>query len=715
MSADVSKVIEQATAGLKDDPELCMDVQEELKSHIRDAAEAFRSEGHSAEEGLNHGLKAFGPATELADDLLAANRTRMKLRALVRLAVRALLVPLSVFVAIWVVADTYSGTAPMWGVFSSLVAGGAPGPSRESDRLLGIHGLSDEERLVFHGDRSFETPTDRQKAIWERWPTNRMYYGNYIAALVSEFGEDSDLESFENELRRGMALDPQNARYNYLLAGKMVRRACELEETPEKAHFTLNIKDRQLLDRAMTEFLAGTRKPYCNSYTGDMLTLRLSIIPPARHMTEDLARIGIAAGVLLPAIAEYHNLAKVTGPYAEVLAAEGKHAKAIACLESWYPLSKHIFEKSFTLIEVLVGFAAVKCGERNADILESMGKEEKAARMRECALVLQSPEKAWRARRNQVRGQEESLRAHGSMLHSLLLPAAGETMSDHDLAPGRYLEHTLLERTALLTYMLGFMIMMLVAFLASQPWRRARGGTAVSMLLLPDANRAAKILLLSVIVPLAVFFLYTRHSDLGGRSYSLLHWPRFIAELLLLAFVICYTSISMTSRTIRCRCLALGIAVPEPSRALRRLLFSFIAIAMFVLLALCPVVLVPDIGMPWTQPLVVIAGGAVTVVLFLLLVICCLLSCFRGDDAFILFRLTVARSMVPLLASVAIIVGLLAQPHLNAREARLVAIDGLGNGGFTDVETKVTQRLKADFELAIQQAEKADERLRGTN
>jgi hypothetical protein len=83
------------------------------------------------------------------------------------------------------------------------------------------------------------------------------------------------------------------------------------------------------------------------------------------------------------------------------------------------------------------------------------------------------------------------------------------------------------------------------------------------------------------------------------------------------------------------------------------------------------------------------------------------LSCFRGDDAFILFRLTVARSMVPLLASVAIIVGLLAQPHLNAREARLVAIDGLGDGGFTDVETRVTERLKSEFKLAIQQAEKA--------
>ena len=128
-----------------------------------------------------------------------------------------------------------------------------------------------------------------------------------------------------------MALDPQNSRYNYLLAGKMVRRACELKETPEKSHFTLNVKDRELLDKAMAEFLSGTRKPYCNSYSGDMLTLRLSIIPPARRMAEDLARIGVGASLLLPAIAEYRNLARVSGPYAEVLAAEGKHAKAIAC------------------------------------------------------------------------------------------------------------------------------------------------------------------------------------------------------------------------------------------------------------------------------------------------------------------------------------------------------------------------------------------------
>jgi hypothetical protein len=236
------------------------------------------------------------------------------------------------------------------------------------------------------------------------------------------------------------------------------------------------------------------------------------------------------------------------------------------------------------------------------------------------------------------------------------------------------------------------------------------------MLFFPVANRAPQNQLVCGIFALAVFFLYTRHSDLGGRSYSLLlRWPLFIAELLLLACVICSASISMTLRTVRQRCLALGIAVPEPSRALRRLLFSFIAIAMFVLLALYAVILVTDIGMPWTQPLVVIAGGAVIVVLFLHWVIRCSLSCFRGDDAFILFRLTVARSVVPLLASVAIIVGLLAHPYLNAREARLVAIDGLGDGGFTDVETRVTERLKAEFELGVQQAEKADERLRGTH
>ncbi len=713
MNGDISRLVEQATAGLKDDPELRMDVQQELMSHAREAAEEFRGEGHSEEASLQHGIKVLGPAAEMADDLLTANRKRMAIRALVRLAARALLVPLSVLVAVWICADTFSGIGSGVGLLARFSAMSEQsgrrhsGPSQKKvDRLLGVPGLSDEERLVFHGDRSFDTRAARQKAIWERWPTNKTYYGNYITALVSEFDDNSDLGSFEREIRRGIEMDPQNARYHYMLAGKMLSRSCELKKDPQdKKRFSMVIKDRPLLNKAMGEFLAGTRKAACSTYAGDMLTQRLSMIPTARHMSEQLARLGIAAGVLLPDVSECLNLARATAPYAEMLDAEGKHAEARAYLASWRPMVEHMFQHSFTLIEVLVGFAIAEQGERNADVLQALGEIEEAERMRKGALLLQAPMKAYRARRKGSKIDGMDLRAHGGMIHIMLLPAVGDGFDEEILkilAPGRYLEHTLLERVALAVTMVCAMVAMLVVFLASLPWRRAKGDATLPLLLLPGAARSAKILLLSVILPLAVFFLYTRHSDLSGREYSaLLHWPRFAAELLLLGFTIGYTSVLMTVRTVRCRCLALGIAVPEKAPRRLGLVFWFFAICFLLTLTLVYQVRLGKSGIAELASLTSLGGGILAGLLIIVLMV--VLRCSRGDSECRLFRLTVARSMVPLFAAVVIVVGLLSHFHLTDREAKLVQIDGLGNGGL-DVETEVTNRLRGEFLDAVGQA-----------
>ena len=92
----------EAAAGLKSDPELFLDVKQELHSHLEDKAQYFASQGKSEEESAELSRQSFGSPMDVAAELVDANRQRMKLRGLLRLAVGALVVPLAILLALYV-------------------------------------------------------------------------------------------------------------------------------------------------------------------------------------------------------------------------------------------------------------------------------------------------------------------------------------------------------------------------------------------------------------------------------------------------------------------------------------------------------------------------------------------------------------------------------------------------------------------------------------
>ena len=100
---------------------------------------------------------------------------------------------------------------------------------------------------------------DIDRAIWKSEPENKVYLGNYITTLAGNLrAAEDDLGPLEECVRLGNRIDPDNARYNYILAGLMLRRACELEDHPEdEDKHELVVKNRALLDKAMREVLQG--------------------------------------------------------------------------------------------------------------------------------------------------------------------------------------------------------------------------------------------------------------------------------------------------------------------------------------------------------------------------------------------------------------------------------------------------------------------------
>jgi len=552
----LSRLLDAATEGLAGDAELRLDVRAELATHIEEKREELGAKGHNDNEALDLALKSFGPATDLAAELVEANRRRMKLRALARVTIRAGAVPAAVVVALLICVPTalrhqrwvwdyvgmagsiassdVGGTRPSWiGLLFPAPTWGYPF-DEFADRA--VDGLPPEHAFLFRGDGSRATPAARQRAIWEAHPESKVYYGNYATHLCAE---DVDLDFFEREVRRGEELDPGNGRYNYLLAGTMLERASKWE-TPAaggRGELKLVVEDRELLDRAMAELLKAGAKPYARTYWRHMVEERLALLPPARSVEEHGARTTVVASVLMRDLALRRSLARVVPHYARLLAAEGRREEATEILGAWYPMLAKAAEDSYTLIELLaICGVADMVADKFPGGYEQLGDHEKAEETRRRARMIAEPiirRRADRGRSTRPMPQNRELWRRGgsyaAMLTPALFPGFTDPPDDASLAPGRGLEQVVLEQSTLSLVLTALLVLMLGAWVVSERSRPA------PVLLFRSWEAAARVLGLGVLLPLLAFYVALRWIGLAGGGGSHGHpWLRLVAELLAL-------------------------------------------------------------------------------------------------------------------------------------------------------------------------------------
>jgi len=383
-------------------------------------------------------------------------------------------------------------------------------------------------------------------------------------------------------------------------------------------------------------------------------------------MVELIGRVGFAAGMLLPDISRYRNLARASTEYAKLLIAEGREKEAVPYLMAWYPMAKNGFEDNSTLIETLVSFAIVREGSNSIACLQMIGEEERAAEMSRKVAAVVGVYNDYRASlKSPDNDIDDVVMKHGSILHSLLLPALGSHgIEQEDLAPGRYVEQTILEKGWLAGFTGWLLFVMLCLFLLALYLRFDEGGASAPLLLVPDAGQMLHVVAYSVLIPLAVFYIYTRHTDLAGRDLSMRMWPRFVTELHLLTVVMLSVAAYQVQKYVDKRCRELGLETPGIRKYVHVFLFSLVPVGLVAWLA-------------------------------------------SGKKRSAMFRGTIARSLIPLLALIIVIVGSLVYPYLIDREKRYVRDDGIlglpEEGGFTRIETQVTERLNR---LALEAMEK---------
>lgn len=652
MNPKIQNYVSEVTAGLRADPELQLDVRAELSSHIESVADEQQRQGRSEVESVEVALKCFGKPTDIAADLVSANHRRMKFRAWIRTVAQVILVPAAILLAIWMTIDTvqrvrvYAAIASLANVNSSPWS--SPWETIESRACRGWR-LSPRDRTIVFGDWARTSRVDQAKAVWELDPTNRVFYAHYLRARTSY--DRADWAGLEQDLQKGEDSDPDNALYSYLLAGLMVDRSCEWknEVIGTNSVRTFIVKDRDLLDRAMVRLRQANNRPRYQTYAPEMMVLRMSLIPRSRNLEQELTRIGILAGALLPEVSLHRNLVRASIAYGEMLVKEGKTDEAVPYLQAWCPLAEGITRDSWTLIEVLVASALADIGEKEAlPVLESIGRKDPADSLRKRSVALTGPVHRWRQSVRESRNDRWIVKA--SVLAGLLLPALGdEGITEADLAPGRMLDYVLLEQAAVATWVVAFLCVLLLMGGIALYWRKAPGAASAPFLIVPDWRNYTRILGFSVVLPLVLYLVYTQLTGLSGREYSFKYVPgRYTIEVSLLGVLILVLAMAFTVRHVRNRCQVLGIPVPRGPFERVQVWFRF----------------------------------------------------RRHEHA--LFVGTVARSVLPILATVILLLTLLVQPWLAREETRLIQSDPLLSqgprvAGFTAVETRLVDRLKKEM------------------
>jgi len=581
------KLAEQAASGLKGDRELYLDVKQELRSHLEETAEKFAHEGHAEDESAELARKSFGSPLDVAADLLDANKRRMKLRALFRLAFGALIVPVAILLALYLgygrVARVEATLAPMNADLNKYSPFAKP---LRTLPFLGVGTARDKRGadILYHlGDA--ENHPERVRAYWEahkQEPDSSIYYAYYALYCKTE-----DERAYVEAMRLGESLEPENALYNVLLAEWYFKRGMNAKGDGPYAYGVPprdELLDQRLFDLGIAELRRAAGKPYLRTHQREVAGAKLEAMPRP-VLTEDYAAdISLLSGERTPQYNRYRSLARKIAGSARILILQGKGAEAEAVMDLWRPYSLLLWSDSNggLMNALLTRSSSAVMAKAAVGVYDKLGAKPKAQTARLILGKLKALDEArketWQPSREQERQKaqvicEHFLPApkpygqHGSYLAQLLTePLYGLKVSDDELRPGRMHEHVLAEEILLQVILAVLTLLMIASILQGYVslFRQSRAASVPLLLVLPAAD-IVRAFLLGILLPMAVYWAYSRLPIIGGRQFGLTStlWPRFAAEYLILGLSMVLIPFTIVRRRIRRRCDDLDVAVPD--------------------------------------------------------------------------------------------------------------------------------------------------------
>lgn len=698
-------IVEQLTARLRVDLELRMDVANELRTHLEDAAGEFRQAGASEEEAHAQAVKALGDPDELAEQLWQANRGRIRFRRVARWAARVTLVPAAAVVTVLIGLAAYGSLVPIAMSYS---------PSgRDRAEVLReplLEGLSAEQRFILEGDPAAKTPVEKARSIAERWPDDPIYYAQYIyvsldLVTVREALRKRDMAFIAEAvaaLDRGREIEPDNAFYDFLTAAVLIRGAGKTSKDPDCTYevsrpvwsephtykcFRLELTDPAMFRRGLDALEHGLTKPHCADHVDKIIARRLSVVPRPARLGDYIRRTGVRWSWSDSApMWQVYRMCESVLARALDLARQGKRERAVELLRAVQLVAAKMGASSRWLA-IAGGIRNTALGHATC-LFDVLGLPEQAAKATE---DLHEEMRFDRSIRNQHLSREE-LR-HAAMVHRQFLVSVPGYRRNYE--PLRSAEYAVSEQFALVV-LLGLLVLAalgagLVSVISGLLCRGRRDGPK---LLFIGWRRLGRICLLAVALPIGVYALYAHAFPSSGREYGL-HFTgeRVVTEYMAVILTVLSLVLGMSYSAVRKRAADAGMPVPGPLKLRRRR--KFIIVAALLGLAVAAYLVGWEVGHfrpmerypeeHWTRYLFgeVIGGKDIHglgAVLSGLMLGCMVVwgayelggvKLLRGELAH--FRRTLFRSLVPILAAGVIVVGAMCGLALTYAESSAVA------------------------------------------
>ncbi|NLF32231.1 MAG: hypothetical protein GX591_15250, partial [Planctomycetes bacterium] len=366
---------------------------------------------------------------------------------------------------------------------------------------------------------------------------------------------------------------------------------------------------------------------------------------------------------------------------------------------------------SQTIIESLLATALYALALHNeADIHEALGQGERAEAIRQRNERVFELHKSFLLNRTMDTEATRARSTYQYLQHTNYV----------DPAPMRAAEYALIEQAALVGLLTAVLIVALLAVLCTGI-SLLRRRTARPYLLFVGWGPIGRICLLAIVMPLAVYVLYTRLAPFSSQRFG--WWyaeDRIALELVTLGLVIVGLLVGLTYRAVRRRAAEAGLEVPRPLRRPDRRVFVTIAALLgaviIVYLAAWEIVhLVPR----WTEwvntwelqhyPGWYIAGAAVLVAAVWFIREAVYVLRLRGNLA--AFRRTLIRSSIGVYAAAIILVGAICGVTLRRVEA--VHVSHLTGNAYVGIDNELElsslRDLRAWFIQHHQELTAADE------
>ncbi len=555
-------LIEQSAAGLKVDPEIYLEAKRELRSHLNEKQERFEREGHTPEESTELARKWFCSPMDVAAELLSANRNRMKLRSLVRLAFNAVIVPLVIVAALYVgYGRAARGQAMVSSFNPGMVETRMPTgpffrvpPTPDIVRVVGSKATAADIRSYYDAHRSD--------------PDAYIFYAHYAANLDSR---QVNGEDYVRALRFGESLEPKNALYNMLLTHYYLERG--IVAGTDKGRFngqlgTDDILDREAMDQGIAEWRKATRKPYLRTHLREVVRKALEATAPPVFWEDypEYRQLSFAGAFRLYPLER--DLTRKLPGCARILLSEGHRQEGKRLMDSCRVLPSLILKDSDTIIDGLVVLALETIiARQSSEFYQKLGDKQTAAK-------LQAAEERLRAVKTRSRSSAPGTYGqlapqYGSYLSAIM----GDIFSNvevtkEELTPGRMADYAFFQGKVTEVFLAVLVALLIGTTAQGIVWlRRLRRAAAVPLLLLPPTRVLVRAIGLGVVLPIAIYGLYIQLPSISGREYSLAYhqmYLRFGAELGILAITVLSIPALITRRYIRQRCAALAIEIPTP-------------------------------------------------------------------------------------------------------------------------------------------------------